>query len=157
LDRRKIILTYLIVAAVLFVVEAALLLVHGLVSDSELNPFQRVSEVSTIVGPLVVSWRLAVRMRQALSDAELLAAAFWCVAAQLIADIAGTGVAFLAAAFDEFDTSWLTPELVPTILFAALFAAIVRYLLVYLLVWVVLRFPGRWLAITRLRHLDVAA
>ena len=153
MHRREIILPYAIVAVVLFVSEAALLLAYGLDSDSESNPFQRISEASSIVGPLLVSWRLAVPMRRVLADAELLGAAFWCVIAQLIVDISGTGVAFLAGTFDGFDASWFTPALVPAILFAAL----LRYLLLYLIVWLVLRFPGRRLAMSRLRHLDVAA
>ena len=153
MDRRIIIIAYVVAAAVLLAAEAALLFAYTLDSDSQSNPFQRISEASSIVCPLVVSWFLAVRMRRGLSDAELLGAAFWCVIGQLFVDIAGTGVAFVAGAFDDLDTSWFTPELVPSILFAAL----VRYLLLYLIVWVVLRFPGRWLASRRLRSLDAAA
>jgi len=149
MHKRDIVVAYVVVAAVLPGAESVLLLSCGI----ESNVVHRISEVTSFIGPLVASWRFATRMQRGLSDAELLGAAFWCLMAQLTIDIAGTGVAFLTGAFDQFGTFPLTPEMAPTILFAGL----LRYLLLYLIVWVSFRFPGRWLARWALRSPDAVA
>jgi hypothetical protein len=149
MSRRDIVVAYVIVAAVLLVAESALRSSYAMESLA----VQRISEMSSIIGPLVVSWRLAARMQRDLSDAELLGAAFWCLVAQLTMDIAGIGVALMAGVLDESDTSSLRTELAPPILFAVF----LRYVLLYLIIWVGFRFPGRWFARWTLRSPNVIA
>lgn len=151
--RREVVATYLAVIAALFVVKIVLLYLVFPDDDPDLRILNETTKAAMYLAPLVISWRLAGRLRRVLAPNEIADVTGWCALAEFISDLVTVVYVAVASLAGLLDVSWWTIEV---LVWIPLFC-IIRYAVVLIIAWLVLTFPGKWIGRARVKRLNAAA
>lgn len=149
----QIVETYLVLVACAFGLKLILAFLVFPEGETSTRFVRAIGNWPMYLGPILISWRFAGRMRRVLDPDEIAEAAGWCAFAEFIGDLIGGFYLVLVSVSGISDEPLLSLDMIPLIFFGLL----LKYALVLILGWIILRYPGRWIASFRIGRNQAAA